>query len=164
MSCWVCVMGVLQRGRVVVVTANDAGTLLAERLRVAALMQITEVVSVGAARDLCAQRRADACLVIYEDEQPDERSTALPAAPGSEFGVPSLVLAGVVTPYLCKAARRAGYFAVVCASVAPRLLYRRIGGALQRRRCSRAATHTILTGHFGRLDPQFIHSGKPTLH
>ena len=47
--------------------------------------------------------------------------------PGRFCGIPTLMVAPVVTPYLRRTARRCGYLAAISATIPPRMLYRRIG-------------------------------------
>mgnify|MGYP003693987177 CR=1 FL=1 len=41
------------------------------------------------------------------------------------------MIAPIVTPHLRRAARRGGYLAAISATIPPRMLYRRLGAALQ---------------------------------
>jgi hypothetical protein len=88
------------------------------------------------ARCICAAGEADACLVVLPPAIPDEapRLTADADAPGRGVGVPSLLIADALTPHLIESARSAGYAAVVARRVKQRLLYRRLGGLLQKPR------------------------------
>src|SRR5262249_61573585 len=91
------------------------------------------------ARQLCSAKRADACLVILPHAVRDEAPqwTAEPGAPGREVGIPSLLLAQVVPPYVARSAGGAGYVASVPADVSSRLLYRWMGALLQKQRRAR---------------------------
>ena len=84
-------------------------------------------------------------------------------APGRSCGIPTLIVAPVVTPYLRRTARRRGYLAAVSAALPSRLLYRRIGSALQRRRgerrCRRFEHGMPVVGRLNLTD-----FDKPTLH
>jgi hypothetical protein len=51
-----------------------------------------------------------------------------------------LLLAEVVTPYVSRSARRAGYVASVPTDMSPRLLYRWMGALLQKQRQARDNT------------------------
>jgi hypothetical protein len=103
---------------------------------------VRAVASLLEAQQLCEAGRADACLVVLPSAVPDELAPVSVEMTAPSCGTPacSLLLADVVTPYLRRAARRAGYGGVVATGMAPRLLYRRIGGMLQQsRRAARAA-------------------------
>src|SRR5215510_1127879 len=85
-------------------------------------------------------------------------------APGRSCGVPALMVAPVVTPHLRRAARRCGYLAAVPVTISPRLLYRRLGAALQHRRAAPASSRPLAM-----IIPPPRRSGtavlaKPTLH
>ncbi len=131
-------------------------------------MQVAEVMEVAdleAARLLCQADGADACLVAVEDVVPDGKTHEPANAPGCAYGVPSLMIVPAVTPHWRKIARRAGYAAVMPASIANRMFYRRIGAALQRRR----AAHRGRNRRLGMATPPFYRSNlaeqaKPTLH
>jgi hypothetical protein len=77
--------------------------------------------------------------VVLPHAVPDEvpQWTAETGAPGREAGIPSLLLAQVVTPYVSRSAKRAGYVASVPADVSSRLLYRWMGALLQKQRRAR---------------------------
>jgi hypothetical protein len=122
--------------RVVVVAGAETGRPLANTLTRMGLASVRLVANPDQARQLCATRNADACLVVLPRPVPDEAPpwTAETGAPGCEAGIPSLLLAQVVTPYVTKAARRAGYVASVPADVSSRLLYRWMGALLQKQR------------------------------
>jgi hypothetical protein len=74
------------------------------------------------------------------------------------------MLVHAVTPYWRRTARRRGYLAAVPASIPPRLLYRRLGGALQQRRAARRRPAIAVIG----LPPLALATppllGKPTFH
>jgi hypothetical protein len=125
--------------RVVVVAGSDAGRPLVHTLTRMGLEGVCLVANPDQARQLCSAKRADACLVLLPDAVPDEvpQWTAETGAPGREAGIPSLLLAQVVTPYVNRSARRAGYVASVPADVSSRLLYRWMGALLQKQRRSR---------------------------
>jgi hypothetical protein len=85
-------------------------------------------------------------------------------APGLCCGVPALMIAPVVTPQLRRSARRRGYLTAISATIPQRMLYRRLGAALQ-------------GGHAARREPRWLARsipmadrsnstafGKPTLH
>jgi hypothetical protein len=95
------------------------------------------------------------------DAVPDAAPQALAEAPGQPFGIPTVIVAPAVTPYLRKTARLSGYVAVLPAKIASRMLYRRIGAVLQGRRRRRAPasgrmvmTAPVKTANFT----------KPTVH
>jgi hypothetical protein len=85
-------------------------------------------------------------------------------APGLCCGVPALMIAPVVTPQLRRAARRRGYLAAISATIPPRMLYRRLGAALQGRRAARREPRWLAKGMpvAGHSNPAVF--GKPTLH
>src|SRR5262245_48420111 len=122
--------------RVVVVAGADVGRPLVNTLTRMGLAGVRLVANPDQARQLCTTKNADACLVVLPRAVPDEAPpwTAETGAPGREAGIPSLLLAQVVTPYVTKSARRAGYVASVPADVSSRLLYRWMGALLQKQR------------------------------
>ena len=122
--------------RVVVVAGPDTGPPLVHTLTRMGLEGIRLVANPDQARQFCFAKRADACLVLLPDAVPDEvpEWTAETGAPGREAGIPSLLLASVVTPYVSRSARRAGYVASVPADISARLLYRWMGALLQKQR------------------------------
>lgn len=124
---------------IVVVADSDQGLMLVARLRRMDVAQVTSVDTVEQARLICEAGDTDACIVACEDAVPDRVPQGAADAPGRGCGVPSLMVVPGVTPYLRAQARRCGYLAAVPAAIAPRMLYRRIGGALQRRRAARRA-------------------------
>ena len=95
----------IQRARLVVVADSDHGLVLAERLRRMDVAQVTEVAGHEEARGLCRAGAADACIVLLDDTAPDAKPTAETVAPGRGSGVPSLMMAPSVSPYMRKAAR-----------------------------------------------------------
>jgi hypothetical protein len=127
----------IRRANIVVVADSDQGLILAARLRRMQVSRVTSVTGIEAARGMCRAGDTDACVVAFSDLVLDAAPAAETDAPGRDSGVPSLMLADVVTPYLRRIARRSGYYAAVPAAIAPQLLYRRIGAALQRRRAAR---------------------------
>jgi hypothetical protein len=150
--------------RIVVVADSDQGHVLAARLRRMEVAKVTAVTGLEEARRLCQSGGADACLVTVDAPVPDGVPQAESDAPGRCCGVPALIVAPVVTPHLRRTARRCGYLAAVPATIPPRMLYRRLGAALQRRRAGRASPRRLLRGMppVGRSDPAVF--GKPTLH
>lgn len=148
---------------IVVVADSDQGLMLVARLRRMDVARVTSVHRVAQARQLCEAGDADACIVALEDAVPDLLPHAEEDAPGRGCGVPSLMLVPTVTPYLRAKARRCGYLAAVPAAGAPRTLYRRIGGALQRRRAARRARRmSVSVPILAQGWPASF--GKPTLH
>jgi hypothetical protein len=81
--------------------------------------------------------------VVLPHAVPDEAPpwTAETGAPGREVGIPSLLLAQVITPYVSRSAKQAGYVASVPADVSSRLLYRWMGALLQKQRRARDNTN-----------------------
>ena len=125
--------------RVIVVAGSETGRPLVQTLTRMGLAGISLVANPDQARQLCSDKRADACLVVLPHAVPDEAPqwTAETIAPGREVGIPSLLLAPVVTPYVSRSAKRAGYVASVPADVSSRLLYRWMGALLQKQRRAR---------------------------
>ena len=154
----------IQRAHIIVVTDGDQGLVLAARLRRMDVARVTAVAGLDEARTMCERGGTDACIVAYDDALPDAAPAAEKDAPGRGSGVPSLMMVPAVTPYLRKTARRRGYLAAVPVTIAPRMLYRRIGAALQWRRAarrrSRAPAIAAIIAGFARPDA----FGKPTLH
>ena len=127
--------------RVVVVAGTETGRPLVNTLTRMGLAGVRLVASPDQARQLCTSKGADACLVVLPRAVPDEvpQWTAETGAPGREAGIPTLLLAQVVTPYVTRSARRAGYVASVPADVSSRLLYRWMGALLQKQRARDSA-------------------------
>ncbi len=125
--------------RVIVVAGSETGRPLVHTLTRMGLEGVSLVANPDQARQLCSAKRADACLVVLPHAVPDEvpQWTAETGAPGREAGIPSLLLAQVVTPYVSRSAKRAGYVASVPADVSSRLLYRWMGALLQKQRRTR---------------------------
>jgi len=150
---------------IVVVADSDHGLVLVARLRRMDVARVTSVAGLEEARHLCQAGGTDACIVAFDDSVPDARPIAENDAPGRRCGVPSLMLVHTVTPYLRAAARRRGYLAAMPAAIPPRMLYRRIGAALQQRRAARRGRRTPIG-----IDVPFLELarpalfGKPTLH
>jgi len=114
---------------------------------------------------MCQLGGTDACIVAFDDAVPDAVPMADKDAPGRGNGVPSLMIVPVVTPHLRKTARRHGYMAAVPASIPPRMLYRRVGAALQWRRAARRRPRMssgIVVPVVALARP--LTFGKPTLH
>jgi hypothetical protein len=155
----------IRRANIVVVADSYQGLVLAARLRRMEVARVTTVAGLDEARRLCRAGDTDACLVSFNDLVLDAAPAVENDAPGRDSGVPSPMLADVVTPHLRRVARRCGYCAAVPCAIAPRLLYRRIGGALQRRRAARRSRRRIPNSvgvlPIG-LPPMAF--GKPTLH
>ena len=100
----------IQRAHIVVVADSDQGLMLAARLRRMEVARVTEVAGIEQARGLCQAGGADACIVALDEVAPDAMPIAESDAPGRRCGVPSLMVALTVTPYLRKVARRSGYY------------------------------------------------------
>lgn len=154
----------IRRANLVLVADSDRALLLAERLRRMRVVGVTTVAGIDEAQRLCNAGVVDACLVAREEPVVDAPPQPDVDAPGRGAGVPSLIIVQAVTPYLRKEARRAGYAAAVPAGIAPRLLYRRIGAVLQRRRAARRRhmRPSIEVATFARAPADF--AGKPTIH
>ena len=136
----------IQLARIVVVADSDLSLLLAARLRHMQMSRVIQVAHLDEARRMCRAGETDACVVAFNDRVLDAAPLAAGDAPGRDCGVPSLMLAEVVTPYLRRLARRSGYCAAVPDTIGPRMLYRRIGGALQRRRAARSRRFRLASG------------------
>jgi DNA-binding NtrC family response regulator len=150
--------------RIVVVADSDQGQILAARLRRMDVAKVTAVAGLEEARQLCQLGDADACLVAIDAPIPDGIPVAETEAPGRCCGVPTLIMVPVVTPYLRRSARRCGYLAAVPATIRPRMLYRRLGAALQHRRHARARSRRLPPELPLVLRPDAAAFGKPTLH
>ena len=139
------------------------GQVLAARLRRMTIRQVTVVAGIDEARLLCRAGGADACLVVMEDAVPDAMVEAPGVAPGQSGGIPTLIIAPVVTPHLRRMSRRCGYLAVLSARIPPRMLYRRISAALQGRRRSRDPRRA--SGRMLLASPsKSVAFNKPTVH
>ncbi len=123
--------------RIVIVADCDSGRDLVARLRRMEVAQVSAVARVDQARELCQMGGVDLCLVAIDVSVPDEVPPVEGDAPGRSCGIPTLIVAPVVTPHLRRTARRLGYLAALSIALPPRLLYRRIGAALQGRRGER---------------------------
>jgi hypothetical protein len=141
--------------------SGHGGERLAARLRRMTIGRITTVTRTEEAKRLCRAGGVDACLVVMGDEVPDAAPEALAAAPGQPFGVPTVLVAPMVTRQLRKTARLCGYRAVLPARIAPRMLYRRIGAVLQGRRRQRVSKfgRTMMT-----VPAKSSNLAKPTVH
>jgi hypothetical protein len=124
----------LSMARVIVIAGDRRGRSLVDALTRMGLADVRLVATPEEARRLCAAEYVDACLAVLPRNIPDDvpHWTVEADAPGRDTGVPSLLLAEVVTPYAAKSARNAGYVAVIPTDIPPRLLYRWIGALLQK--------------------------------
>src|SRR3954470_11001057 len=122
--------------RVVVVASDSSGRSLAQSLTRMGVAGIIVVSNPDEARLLYDAERADMCLVLLQSPVPDELPgwTAETEAPGHKGGIPSLLMADVVTPHILKNARHSGYIAVVESRLPSRLLYRSLRALMQRHR------------------------------
>ena len=155
----------IRRARVVVVTNSEYGLLLAARLRRMDVARVTEVPHLEEARRCCQSGEVDACIVALDDRVLDTMPIAESDAPGRGSGVPSLMVVAAATPYLRKSARRCGYLVVVSGQIPPRMLYRRIGAALQRWRAASRGPRLIRRGIDLPLPGlRSLDAGRPTLH
>jgi DNA-binding NtrC family response regulator len=153
----------IKLSRIVAVADSDHGRDLVAHLRRMEVAKVIAVTGLGEAWRLCQSGGADACLVTVDGALPDGPA-AKSDAPGRSCGIPALIIAPVVTPHLRRTARRCGYLAAVSATIPPRMLYRRIGAALQHRRAA-AGRPQRLPGRMpfvGPANPAAF--GKPTLH
>jgi hypothetical protein len=154
----------IERAQIVVVAGGERGEALAAQLRRMHVRQVTTVSDIDEARRLCAQGEASLCLVIYADAGLDAAPPVVCIAPGRESGTPSLMVIDVVTPYSRRIARRAGYRAAVPVKIEPRMLYRRIGAALQGRSGRLRPRPSLPLGIAGQMAPEFVEFRGPTLH
>lgn len=155
----------IRDAHIVVVADNDDGLLLVARLRRMDVARITSAADIEEARHLCQAGGIDACIVAFDESVPDATPVADSDAPGRRCGVPSLMLVPAVTPYMRAAARRNGYLAAVPAAICPRMLYRRLGAALQRRRAAHRRRRMPAGIGVPLLElPRAAMFGKSTLH
>ena len=153
----------IKLSRIVVVADSDHGRDLVAHLRRMEVAKVIAVTGLGEAWRLCQSGGADACLVTVDGALPDGPA-AKSDAPGRSCGIPALIIAPVVTPHLRRTARRCGYLAAVSATIPPRMLYRRIGAALQHRRAAGGRPQRLpgRMAFVGPANPAAF--GKPTLH
>jgi hypothetical protein len=121
----------------IVVVAEDAqGRSVGGALQRMALSRVSAADSLAEAGRACTTGAADACVVVLRNALFSEVAVdpVEPDAPGRGNGVPSLLLADVVTPYIRRFARRAGYAAVLPLCSPAALLRRGVRGLLQRAR------------------------------
>jgi hypothetical protein len=154
----------IRQAHIVVVADSDHGLVLAARLRRMEVARVTAVGGLDEARRLCQTGGTDACIVAFDESVTDAAPAVEHDAPGRRCGVPSLMVAHTITPFLRKAARRRGYCAAVPAALPLQMFYRRIGAALQRRRAARRVSRLPDVVFGGRLAPGFLEFDKPTLH
>jgi hypothetical protein len=157
-------MKALSVSRIVVVADSGQGEFLTTRLRRMNVAEVRAVTELEEARRLCQSGHADACLVAVDGPVPDCVPPPESDAPGRSCGVPALMVAPVVTPHLRRTARRCGYLAAVPVTIPPRLLYCRLGAALQHRRAAPASSRplTMIISPSGRPGTAVL--AKPTLH
>jgi hypothetical protein len=134
--------------RVIVVAGDRRGRTLVDALTRMGIAGVRLVATPEEARRLCATEYVDACLAVLPSNIPDDvpHWTVEADAPGRDAGVPSLLLADVVTRYATKSARNSGYVAVIPADIPPRLLYRWIGALLQKQAQQQARGAAIERG------------------
>jgi hypothetical protein len=156
----------IQRAHIVVVAGSDQALVFAAQLRRMEVARITAVAALEQARGLCQAGDADACIVAIDEFVPDAAPMPETDSPGRRCGVPSLMVVPTVTPHLRKAGRRCGYLATVPATIPPRMLYRRIGAALQRRRAASRRRRRMppVVAIPGLSASIFGEYGKPTIH
>lgn len=154
----------LRRAHIVVVADSNRGQILAARLRRMDVAQVTSASGFAEARGVYQCGSTDACIVVVDDALPDTAPFCANDAPGRSCGVPSLLVASVLTPFVRKAARRGGDLTVVPANIVPRMLYFRLGAAMQQRRGAPSGRRR----NPGILSPPFFVPvatfGRPTLH
>jgi hypothetical protein len=154
----------IKRSRIVVVADSDQGHVLAARLRRMDVAEVTAVARIEEARRLCRSGSADVFLVAVGDLVPDCVPVPEAEAPGRGCGIPALMVVPVVTPYVRRMARRCGYLAAVAATMPPRMLYRRLGAALQHRRTTRRGSRPAALGAPPLRPENSVLFDKPTLH
>ena len=155
----------IRGAHIVVVAASKHGPVLTARLCRMDVALVTPVADLEEARRLCRAGGVDACIVMFDDCIADAEPLAESDAPGRHCGVPSLMFVPQVTPHLRAVARRCGYLAAVPAAIPPRLLYRRIGGALQQRRAARRSPPRRPAGIVPLLElPRTARFSRPTIH
>jgi hypothetical protein len=167
------VVNPIQRARILLIADPAYGHSLLDRLRLLKSFKVNRVDGIEEARRLCEAGAADACLVVVRNSAPDDfwLSQVEASAPGRDCGVPSLLVADVVDPYVMDVARRSGYAGAVPITKTARLLYRSIGAMLQQARQPRAVIRAreqaqrprpVWTGVIEPLNPAGGH--MPTLH
>lgn len=134
--------------RVVVVIDSEHGHMLATRLRRMEVAQVTAVRGLEEARLLCQSGNADACLVAVDAPVPDGVPMQESDAPGRHCGIPALMIAPIV----------------ISATIPPRMLYRRLGAALQGRHAVRREPRWLARGMPLAGYSNSAVFGKPTLH
>ena len=166
-------MNPIQRARILLIADPAYGHSLLDKLRLLKSFKVNRVDSIEEARRLCEAGAVDACLLVVRNSAPDHLwlSQVESSAPGRDSGVPSLLVADVVDPYVMDVARRSGYAGAVPITNTARLLYRSIGAMLQQARrpraVSRAREHAKRPRPVspGVLEPFGPASGHmPTLH
>jgi hypothetical protein len=167
------VVNTIQHARILLVAEPAHGRFLLDKLHCLKLLKVKRVDDVEEARRLCEAGAADACLMVVRNFAADDLwlSQVEASAPGRDCGVPSLLLADVVTPDVMDAARRAGYVSAVPMTSTGRVLYRSIAAVLQKSRRTGAASpprqHAKRSSPVwsGVFEPHGLASGlKPTLH
>ena len=157
----------LSHARVAVVGDARQNRTLIQSLRRMGLAEVRTVASLADAVAMAAQHIVDACLVVMPRTVPDDAEIFLTetSAPGRRTGIPSLLLADVVTPYVERCARGNGYMAAVPLDLPTRLLYRRVRALFQRPRRQKARVR-IIAGERGwprmLADPE-VGTDKPKL-
>jgi hypothetical protein len=163
----------IQRARILLIADPAHGHSLLDKLRLLKSFKVNRVESIEEARRLCAAGAADACLLVVRNSAPDDLwlSRVESSAPGRDSGVPSLLVADVVDPYVMDVARRSGYAGAVPITKTAQLLYRSIGAMLQQARRPRAVGRAREHAKrpwpvwIGVLEPFSPASGHmPTLH
>jgi AmiR/NasT family two-component response regulator len=122
----------LRRARIVIVAGEVGGRALLSMLQRVEFPQVTVVESAEEARRMCDAGGADACVVSVRNYLLEEPATV--TAETTAPAAPSVLLADIVTPDITRTARLSGYASAVPVNVAPRLLYRLIGAAMQKAR------------------------------
>jgi len=116
--------------RLLLVADRECG--LVNALRRMGFASVYRVGDAEAARMVCDREPVDACIVVLPPAVPDERpSLSVETRPPGAGRIPALLIADAATPYVRRAARRAGYGGVAGRGLPPRMVYRSIAALLQ---------------------------------
>lgn len=157
----------IERAHIAVVASGDQHLVLAGHLCRLQVARASFLSSVSEARAFCLNDNPDLCLAAFNDWAADAAPPAEIDAPGRDAGLPSLLLVGTVTPYMCRLARHCGYFAAVSTTISPRLLYRRMSAALQHRQgaeVTEARVPSAVSAGVRRFAAEMVELRKSTRH
>jgi hypothetical protein len=138
----------IHTARILLLADGDKARFLADMLARMNLTQVGIVADLQEAQRLCEAGEVEICLVADAKLSwaiSHDVSVAI-RAPGLAQGTPSLLLTDAITPGIRTLAHECGYVEAVPISVAPRVLYRMIGGLLQKQP-ARAADRGLRSGH-----------------